>query len=81
MIIQVLSEDDSILSMVDSNLYRERISYSGKILLLPVWLILFVLSIILYLILFTGVFVDTALDMTRQIILAMDTWFEGLIAD
>ena len=30
MIIRVLSEDDSILSMVDSNLHRERISYSEK---------------------------------------------------
>ena len=30
MIILVLSEDDSILSMVDSNLHRERISYSEK---------------------------------------------------
>ena len=30
MIIRVLSEDDSILSMVDSNLRRERISYSEK---------------------------------------------------
>ena len=29
-IIRVLSEDDSILSMVDSNLHRERISYSEK---------------------------------------------------
>ena len=29
-IIRVLSEDDSILSMVDSNLHRERISYSDK---------------------------------------------------
>ena len=29
-IIRVLSEDDSILSMVDSNLHRERISYSPK---------------------------------------------------
>ena len=28
-IIRVLSEDDSILSMVDFNLHRERISYSG----------------------------------------------------
>lgn len=32
-IIRVLSEDDSILSMVDSNLHRERISYSEKLLL------------------------------------------------
>ena len=71
---------------------------AGKILLLPVWLILFViglavkmavqtlliiataycyhdwvqvaflfaLSVILYLILFAGVFVDTVLDMTRE---------------
>ena len=30
MIIRVLNEDDSILSMVDSNLHRERISYSEK---------------------------------------------------
>ena len=29
-IIRVLSEDDSILSMVDSNLHREWISYSEK---------------------------------------------------
>ena len=29
-IIRILSEDDSILSMVDSNLHRERISYSEK---------------------------------------------------
>ena len=29
-IIRVLSEDDSILSMVDSNLHRERISYNEK---------------------------------------------------
>ena len=29
-IIRVLNEDDSILSMVDSNLHRERISYSEK---------------------------------------------------
>ena len=29
-IIRVLSEDDSILSMVDSNLHRERIRYSEK---------------------------------------------------
>ena len=29
-IIRALSEDDSILSMVDSNLHRERISYSEK---------------------------------------------------
>ena len=29
-IIRVLSEEDSILSMVDSNLHRERISYSEK---------------------------------------------------
>ena len=30
-IIRVLSEDDSILSMVDSNLHRERISYSESL--------------------------------------------------
>ena len=30
-IIRVLSEDDSILSMADSNLHRERISYSEKV--------------------------------------------------
>ena len=32
-IIRVLSEDDSILSMVDSNLHRERISYSETVVL------------------------------------------------
>ena len=32
-IIRVLSEDDSILSMVDSNLHRERISYSEKVII------------------------------------------------
>ena len=77
-IIRVLSEDDSILSMVDSNLHRERISYSGFIFTLLIiataycyhdWVqvaFLFVLSAILYLILFAGVFVDTVLDMTRE---------------
>ena len=77
-IIRVLSEDDSILSMVDSNLHRERISYSGFIFTLLIiataycyhdWVqvaFLFVLSVILYLILFAGVFVDTVLDMTRE---------------
>ena len=77
-IIRVLSEDDSILSMVDSNLHRERISYSGFIFTLLIiataycyhdWVqvaFLFVLSAILYLILFAGVFVDIVLDMTRE---------------
>ena len=77
-IIRVLSEDDSILSMVDSNLHRERISYSGFIFTLLIiataycyhdWVqvaFLFVLSAILYLILFAGVFLDIVLDMTRE---------------
>ena len=77
-IIRVLSEDDSILSLVDSNLHRERISYSGFIFTLLIiataycyhdWVqvaFLFVLSAILYLILFAGVFVDIVLDMTRE---------------
>ena len=80
-IIRVLSEDDSILSMVDSNLHRERISYSGFIFTLLIiataycyhdWVqvaFLFALSVILYLILFVGVFVDTVLDMTREYII------------
>ena len=80
-IIRVLSEDDSILSIVDSNLHRERISYSGFIFTLLIiataycyhdWVqvaFLFSLSVILYLILFAGVFVDTVLDMTRESII------------
>ena len=38
-IIRALSEDDSILSMVDSNLHRERISYSEKAFVSQIFLL------------------------------------------
>ena len=57
-IVRELSNDDAIVAMVDANIQREELLPSEKAFAS--------LSVILYLILFAGVFVDTVLDMTRE---------------
>ena len=63
------------------------LKFAGKILLLPVWLILFVIGLAVKMTVQTYAVVRGILEMMQEwsgaskLILAMDTWFERLMAD